>query len=318
MKKKKNLRIKKPLKRGLKKNSQFNFNRLVVIFLIFLIGSLGYVFLIHSQKNYDPALEKNLDMNTLPSDVRRQLPKEPLLITYRVPVLIYHYVEYVRDEKDTIRQSLNINPFTFEQQIIVLKKAEYTFITAGELGRVLDGEMNMPKKPILLTFDDGHWDLYTDVLPILKKYNVKATAYIVPGLLGGSDFLKPDQVQQIVDSGLIEIGAHTVHHSYLKKLDLKTVKKEVEVSKAMLEDEFHIPVVSFAYPYGAFDAQAIEIVKNAGFKTAVSTLPGIEVNQADRYFIYRIRPGGRVGDTLINYLQDYQQTPQTTTTAAKD
>ncbi len=112
---------------------------------------------------------------------------------------------------------MNVNPYVFEEQIKTLLAAGYTFVTAKDLGDILDGKMSLPQKPIVLTFDDGHWDLDTSVLPILKKYNIHVTAYIVPGFIGtNSDSLTPTQLQDIIKSGLVDVGAHTVHHAYLK------------------------------------------------------------------------------------------------------
>jgi hypothetical protein len=70
----------------------------------------------------------------------------------------------------------------------------------------------------------------------------------------------------------------------------------------MIEDTYHIQVDSFAYPSGFFDLQAIDEVKKAGFTNAVSTMPGIEVNQLNRYILYRLRPGHRTGQELLNYI----------------
>lgn len=244
--------------------------------------------------------------NTVPEDVKKQIRYQQqyssISATVRVPILFYHYVEYVKDKKDTIRQSLTIPPNIFEQQIQTLQNAGYEFMTAKDLGDVLDGKMSLPKNPVLITFDDGHWDLDTTILPILKKYHVKATAYIVPGFLGGSDFLTQKQLQEVINSGLIDIGAHTVHHVSLKGKLLPLVITEVTQSKVMLEQLYHLHVVSFAYPYGTFDTQAISVVRNAGFTTAVSTIPGILQNQTNRFFLYRIRPGYRIGQVLLQYL----------------
>ncbi len=245
------------------------------------------------------------EMKKIPPDVKAEMEKETFLnktASVRVPVLMYHYVEYVQNKKDTIRQALDINPYTFEQQVKTLSGAGYTFITSKELGEILDDKMPLPKKPIVLSFDDGHWDFYTNVLPVLKKYHIKATAYIIPGFLGGSDFMTKQELREVVNSGLVDVGAHTVHHISLKGKLYPVVKYEVDESKAMLENEFHIKVVSFAYPDGTFDLQAINIVKDAGFTTAVSTVPGIEQSQQNRYFLYRLRPGYRVGQVLLNYL----------------
>ena len=302
-------------KKKKKKNSSFpNFLTILGIFFVMLSGSLIATYVISHQKRYDPALENKLEVKTIPSDVKKTLKYATPSANFRVPVLMYHYVEYVQDKKDTIRQSLDTTPFTLENQIIALKNAGYTFMTASQLGKVLNGEMQMPKNPILLTFDDGHRDFYTDAFPILEKYNVPATEFIITGFLGGSDFMDPDQVAQIAKSGLIEIGAHTVDHISLKGKTPSVLQKEIEGSKITLQADYHVAVVSFAYPYGSFDQNAINAVKSAGFTTAVSTLPGIEVNQSDRYFIERIRPGGRIGSNLIDFLKNYQQPLQTSTT----
>jgi peptidoglycan/xylan/chitin deacetylase (PgdA/CDA1 family) len=247
------------------------------------------------------------EMKKLPPDVKKELMRQAVKgttsATFRVPILMYHYVEYVQDKKDTTRQSLNINPYVFEQQIKTLQNAGFTFMTAKELGDYIDGKRQLPKNPIILTFDDGHWDLDTVVLPILKKYNVKATAYIISEFIGKSDFMTQLQMQDVVKSGLVDIGAHTVHHLSLKGRLSSVVKYEIEQSKAMLESTYHISVDSFAYPGGAFDQQAINLAKDARFTTAVSTIPGIGQSQQNKFFLYRIRPGYRTGQALLSYLQ---------------
>lgn len=258
-------------------------------------------------KSTTPVLETNKSMiKKLPPAIKKQLKIASPSATFRVPILMYHYVENIQNLKDRLRVELNIPPAIFEQQVITLKNAGYTFMTAKELGEVLDGKMALPQKPILLTFDDGHWDFETDVLPILEKYHVHATAYIISGFIGGSDFMTQQELQEVVNSNLVDVGAHTVTHISLAGEPLKTVQYQVDQSKTWLEKNYHIKVVSFAYPNGSFDQQAIQVVKADGFSTAVSTVPGIEQNQANRFFLYRLRPGYRTGQTLLTWLsQDY-------------
>lgn len=278
---------------------------LKVITLVFIfIGFVGFYKGGFSQ--IKPLIETpKREMEKLPPDVSPISNARAI----RVPILLYHYVEHVQDKGDTIRQSLNISPNTFEQQIQTLVNAGYTFMTARELGDVLDGKMLLPKNPVLLTFDDGHWDFDTVVLPILKKYRAKATVYIIPGFIGRSDFMTQKQLEDVVSSGLVDIGAHTVDHIALKGKLSKIVNHEVKESKAMLEQSYHISVVSFAYPDGAFDQQTINIVKDAGFTTAASTIPGIQQSESNRFFLYRIRPGYKTGDILLKYLQQEKFRP---------
>mgnify|MGYP001574249320 FL=1 len=212
-------------------------------------------------------------------------------------------MEYVKDEGDTIRKSLNITPDTFDAEIKTLKDAGYEFITIRDLADALDDKITFAPKSVILTFDDGYRDFYTDVFPILKKYQVKAVAFVVPNFLGSPNNLDTWMLSEIAKSGLVEIGAHTMNHSYLTGLPLKRVKYEVMESKKYLEDKLGIKVSSFAYPYGAFDNTIIDVVKRAGFRAAVTTIPGTFTLDVNRFFLYRIRPGGRVGTALLDLLE---------------
>lgn len=296
------LKLKKILREKLKIR-KFRFaNLYYLIFITFIAATLSLFAYLQTRPTVEPP---GSEVSTLPKEIQKnyQPPQASTSATLRVPILMYHYVEYVKDKKDTIRQSLNINPNIFDNQVKTLKNAGYAFITASDLADTLDGKIKLPDKPVMLTFDDGHWDLYTDVLPILEKYHVKATAYVVSGFIGGSDSLSQDQLEKVIQSGLVEIGDHTVHHISLAKKLLPIVKYEVDRSKQTLEKKYHIKVVSFAYPYGSFDNQAISVLKAAGFRTAVSTIPGILQNQSNHYFLFRLRPGRRMGPVLLKYLE---------------
>lgn len=312
-------------KRGIHIHVPHSHVRLILlVFFLFLCaigGYLGYRYYT-STVSYTNKKELQGFKYTPPPDIKneiKQIENQPKQIgkfpdtsqvakvasisgTIRVPILMYHYVEYVQDKGDKIRISLNIPPYILEQQLQTLIGAGYTFMTENELDDVLDGIKPLPQKPILLTFDDGYRDFYTDAYPILKKYHVKATAYVVPGFLDRPNYMFRTQLDEIAKDAFIEIAAHTVDHVGLAKQSLKTITDEIFRSKIMLENETHKPVVDFAYPYGAFDDQAIQVVKDAGFRSATSTLPGIEQGQINRYFMFRLRPGYRTGQTLVDWL----------------
>ncbi len=277
---------------------------LTPLLILGILVILAIIFFRIFEENMTPKAETpQNEMKTLPHDIRKELQKSATpSATFRVPVLLYHYVEMVKDDKDTIRKSLSIHPATFADQVKTLKDAGFTFLTASDLVNILDGKTQPPAKPILLTFDDGYRDFYTDVLPIIKKNQVKVTAFIVPGFINGPNSMYQNQVVEATKSGLVEVGAHTVFHTYLKGMNERRAKYEIEESKKMLESDYHIKVPTFAYPYGAFDKQTVDLVKQAGYKIAFSTLPGVDVNQQNRFFVYRIRPGYRTGKALLDYL----------------
>ncbi len=278
-----------------RKKSRLNFALLIILLALIFIA-----FFIFKGSRFNQTIP---DVVEIPKDVQESIENVAPTKTLRVPILLYHYVEYAKDQGDTIRKSLDIVPYTFEQEIKTLKDDGFSFITTKDLADALDDETVLPSKSVILTFDDGYRDFYTDVFPILKKYQVKAVAYVVPNFLGRPNNLDIWQLKEIAKSGLVEIGAHTMDHSYLAGLPLKKVRYEVEESKKYLEKLLGIKIVSFAYPYGAFDNQAIDVVKKAGFQSAVTTIPGIYSMDINRFFLYRIRPGGRVGQSLLNLLE---------------
>lgn len=238
------------------------------------------------------------DMTELPPEMRHVLGSKTdkdstSSNALRIPILMYHYVEYVQDPNDKIRISLNIIPSVFEEQIKTMQDAGYTFLTASDLDNIMDKKATLPRKAVLLTFDDGYRDFYEDAYPILKKYHVKATQYVIAGFLDRPNHMYTTQLQEIAKDNLVEIGAHTMDHMWLRGGDTKTVNYEVAESRKKLQSLTGLPITSFAYPYGAFDAQAIQIVRDAGFTNALSTISGNEVLDENRYFLYRLRPGWR-------------------------
>lgn len=268
----------------------------IILFLIVLLIGVGY--------KYSKFNKTIPDVVEIPLSVQKSIENVKPTKQFYIPILLYHYVEYVKDPGDTIRKSLNIIPVVFDEEVKTLKNAGYTFLTPKDLADILDEKMELPQKPVILTFDDGYRDFYTDVYPILKKYNVKAVAFIVPNFLNKPNNMDTWMLKELAKSNLVEIGAHTMNHSYLAGLPKKRVEYEVIESKKYLEKILGIPIVSFAYPYGAFDNQAIKVVQDAGFKTAVTTIHGNLVMDINRYFIYRLRPGARVGESLIKFIEE--------------
>lgn len=280
-----------------KKKSSLHFSLFTLIIICLLIS---FLILIYKYSKLSKAIP---DITQIPPDVQKSIANVKPVKQFYIPILLYHYVEYVQDPGDTIRKSLNIIPAIFDLEVKTLKDAGYTFITPKDLADVLDDKASLPKKSVILTFDDGYRDFYTDVFPILKKYQVKAITYIVPNFLNKPNNMDMWQLKEIVKSGLVEIGAHTMNHSYLAGLSKKAVEYEVVESKKFLEKALDLKVVSFAYPYGAFDNQAIKVVQDAGFKTAITTINGTLVADINRFFLYRVRPGGKVGADLIKLIE---------------
>src|SRR5262245_20632003 len=102
-----------------------------------------------------------------------------------VPILMYHYISAnPRAPADPLRTRLSVPPAQFAQQLAYLHRAGYTTITLDDLVDALHLHATLPSKPVILTFDDGYQDFYTNAYPLLRRYRDKATIYIITRNVG--------------------------------------------------------------------------------------------------------------------------------------
>lgn len=197
------------------------------------------------------------------------------------PIFCYHGVKQDPRPWDVSRQR-------FSEQVEWLSQ-NFNILTVSEMSR-RQREGNLPENPAALTFDDGLKSSFK-ARQVLNEHDVKATFYIISGLLGdhweGEEVVSREEVQILVDEGH-EVGAHTVSHPHLTDLRKASVKKEVQASKNTLEQVVEDSVTSFAYPYGDFSTEAAEIVEETGFETGLTTRPSTGVNFSRPYRMPRL------------------------------
>lgn len=220
----------------------------------------------------------------------------------KLPILMYHYVEKNMPKDSLIRKKLTINPAIFERQLVTLKQAGYKFYFVREIPDLISGKIGLAKNSVVLTFDDGYKDFYTVVLPLLKKYQAKATVFVINNTIGGRAYLDTEQIKELIDSGFVEIGSHTLDHVALKDKSALEQRRQIEESKINLEKRFNIKINTFAYPYGSFSLDTAEIVRGAGFSCAVSVITGKEQSENNLYYLSRLRPGGQTGKNLLDLI----------------
>lgn len=236
-------------------------------------------------------------------------------VDWRRPrVLMYHMVrEHISGAKFN---KLRVTPAAFEKQIEWLSKQGFTFVTMQEL---YDHWGRLPVKTVAITFDDGYLDNLTNALPILKKYNAKATIYVVvdrhdrdwssykkahhnSGELAKEAKLDDAQVQELVASGLIEIGSHTMTHVNLGTATEQEKAYELVQSRAVLKRLTGQAVNSFAYPFGIYTSMDVQAAKRAGYVTAVTTVEAIDQVEPKPDFLQlqRIKVSGK--DSLLAFV----------------
>jgi len=232
------------------------------------------------------------------------LNRQPVVVASaaaRVPILMYHYISANPHwPGDPIRTRLSVLPRQFAAQLAYLQRAGYTTITLDDLVAALHGESTLPKQPVILTFDDGYTDFYTNAYPLLQQYSAKATIYIISQKVDTPGYLTWDQLRELAASPLITIGAHTRTHPMLATLKAEQSWDELAGSKTDLENALGVTVRHLAYPSGNYNELTMQQVNEIGFTTAVTTQAGL-VHRADQLFtLHRVRVNG--GANLAGFI----------------
>lgn len=307
------------MRKGTKKNSwtgkKFVLGIMVgvgISLAIFLSFHL-WLFLSQQKKNdpsvvapyYEPKVfQKPADLQKPKSASESAVISEEVKI--RLPIIMYHYVEYVKDQGDIIRKRLDINPYVFENQLRTLYDDGYHTYFVKDVPDILADKIVPAEKSVILTFDDGYEDFYYDVFPLLKRYQMKATIFVINDFIGRKGFLNESEIKEVIGSGLVELGSHTLDHLYLKLVPKTIAEKQILESKKKLEEKFGIEVKSFAYPYGAFNKETVELVKDAKYSVAVSVISGVEQSKENLFYLSRVRAGALSGLNMLGVLEHYK------------
>ena len=213
-----------------------------------------------------------------------------------IPILEYHMVTESTDA-DSDSWAYNVPPEEFSQQLDYLQQQGYTTITMLEYMKAKKGKLELPDKPIILTFDDGYEDNYTTMLPILEAHDMKATAYVITNQIGKPGYMGWNELRDMQERG-VEIGCHTADHLLLPDLDEETQWKEVHYSKLLLEWNGIHTIFSFSYPNGAYNSELPAMLKDEEYLTAVTGDAGLNTFATDPYLMQRINiPHPRFGLT---------------------
>lgn len=190
-----------------------------------------------------------------------------------VPVLIMHHVKPDKPSDDAIELGLTIPPARFDADMAYLASHHYHTVTARTLVSYLRNGGTLPSRSVVLTFDDGYTDMYSYVLPVLRRYHMHATFFIIAGLVGGPRYLTWPQVRALERQGM-DIEAHTMTHPDLTIVPRAQVWGEIYRSRQVLQSKLDHSVVVFAYPYGSYNALVLQDVKKAGYWAAFTTHQG--------------------------------------------
>lgn len=207
-------------------------------------------------------------------------------------ILLYHRVADERHE------SVSASIENFPRQISFLVK-HFSIITMERLINSIKNRKPLPLNSVIITFDDGYKDVFTNAYPALKKHNIPAIVFVTTDYMQSPvnshqsaiyEMMSWDDIREMADNN-ISIGSHTVSHPKLSTLADNEIEREAGKSKDIIQRHINREVVFFSYPYGGrdfFNDKIKEILKRQGYQCASSTVYGVNDLNSDLFELKRI------------------------------
>ncbi|MEU4094324.1 polysaccharide deacetylase family protein [Streptomyces sp. NPDC026673] len=192
-----------------------------------------------------------------------------------VPILMYHAIS---DAPAPATRGLSVAPAAFAGQMALLADRGFTPLGTTALAGAWREGRPLPRRPVLITFDDGYEGVHRHALPVLKGLGFPATLFVSTGWLRGTHevpgaapdtMLDWDQVRELRAAG-VEVGGHSHTHPQLDQLGDERIRCEVLRCREILRGELGAPPLSFAYPYGYSSRRVRDAVRSAGFTSALA------------------------------------------------
>ena len=224
-------------------------------------------------------------------------PRQPF--GTRVPILLYHRFGPIVADRMTVTTP------TFESHLKYLKNHDYTTIPLRHLvDYYLGKRLSLPSRSLVITADDGHKSVYTEMFPLLKKYHIPVTLFLYPSAISNASYAMTwNQLREMKETGLLDFQSHTFWHPNFKeeRKRLKPaeyedfVEKQLKKSRERLQREFDVKVDMLAWPFGIYDEWLIPKVTEAGYVAGFTmerrhTSPSENMMALPRYLIVHNDP----------------------------
>lgn len=210
-----------------------------------------------------------------------------------VPILMYHRIADVPGDRNAMP------PEKFRSQMAYLAKSGFTAITMQMLYDFYTAGKPLPPKPILLTFDDGYQDNFSEALPILREYNLRGVVFPIANWIGRENkwenFNKAStwtmdftELTAWLDNGM-DIASHTAEHPFLTTCTITALQTELAESKRILENNLAHPIEFLCYPYGDFNEETMAAAQNCGYKGAFAIFENVPLWNISLFALPRIQ-----------------------------
>ncbi|MGM9937262.1 MAG: polysaccharide deacetylase family protein [Candidatus Ornithomonoglobus sp.] len=232
----------------------------------------------------------------------------PVSESVSVPILMYHSIlKYSDGNKYTV------SPYSFEGDLKFLSNHGYTTIVMQDLIDYVYSGAKLPEKPIVLTFDDGFYNNYYYIYPLLRQYNAKAVISIVGAYTdeyqnnGDTNpayaYLSWDSAREMADSGFVEIQNHTYNLHSLNDGRMGCDRNSTETTEEYISmltkdlgtmqekciENLGSAPTTFTYPFGSISDESLGVVKDLGFKASLSCEEGVNELERDPEQLYLMK-----------------------------
>lgn len=189
-----------------------------------------------------------------------------------IPILMYHFI-YPKSEINPGAPSLYVSTEAFERQMWFLKTFGYRVISMDEYYEIKAGKRKHRGKEVLITFDDGYRSYIERALPILEKYQLKSTNFLIWRHLikDLKDYINLNEAKELSHNPLVALESHTITHPNLTKVSLSRAKDEITQSKDHLEKALKKEIKYFCYPEGSFNPDLMQLIQAASYRLAFRT-----------------------------------------------
>jgi peptidoglycan/xylan/chitin deacetylase (PgdA/CDA1 family) len=205
-----------------------------------------------------------------------------------LPVLMYHHIQSEDAAKADKQTGLTTYTDFFQKQMQYLKDKGYNIASMNDLVNFFDSGTPVPSKSVLLTFDDGYEDFYTDAYPVLQSLGYKATMFVPTGLMDNPDYLTWDQISAM--NGPVLFANHTWSHKNVG-VSVSTMQYEISTADTQLANHGLGSPKVFAYPYGLHTTQSEQYLASLGYQAAFTENSGSILCKGQRFALPRIRIG---------------------------
>ncbi len=222
---------------------------------------------------------------------------KPKNFSFTMPIFMYHFIT---DDYGNATDTENyFSPSKLETHLKYIVDNGYQTVYITDIDKLYKYT-----KPVALTFDDCFVYFYNNAFPLFKKYNLKASIYVITNYINGPNYLTTEQIKEMKESGIIDIQSHSLSHPYLSKIPINQASTEIIDSKRVLKDLFNLSSTVFCYPIGDYNNKVVEIVKE-NYSYGLNMLGGVYNSKVhSKYNIPRIYANRSMPmSEYINYLK---------------